>query len=317
MNREHDMTTIWPGRYLAALLMTGAIAPTGPALAQGTSAREKMVVTADWVKAHAGDPNLVLLHVGDPTEYAAGHISGARLLPMDGLSTGMGGDGALTLEMLPPDELRRQLEALGIGDKSRVVVYFGAGMIPAATRVVFTLQTVGFGDRVALLDGGLPEWKRAAYPVTTEAPGVKAGKLSPLTIQEGVVDAAFVQERLKAPGYKVIDARASMFYDGLQSGGGIGESHAKGHIPGARSVPFTAVTGNDLKLKSADELAATFKTAGVKSGDTVMVYCHVGWQGTAVVFAARSLGIDAVLYDGSFQDWSRRDLPVELPAAAQ
>ena len=39
-------------------------------------------------------------------------------------------------------------------------------------------------------------------------------------------------------------------------------------------------------------------------------------QATAVIFAARTLGIDAQLYDGSFQDWSAKGLPVELPPAA-
>jgi len=53
----------------------------------------------------------------------------------------------------------------------------------------------------------------------------------------------------------------------------------------------------------------------VKAGDHVMVYCHVGQQATAVIFAARTLGIDAQLYDGSFQDWSKRGLPVEMPPA--
>jgi thiosulfate/3-mercaptopyruvate sulfurtransferase len=38
-------------------------------------------------------------------------------------------------------------------------------------------------------------------------------------------------------------------------------------------------------------------------------------QATAVIYAARILGIPAVLYDGSFQDWSRRGLPVETAPA--
>lgn len=300
-----------------ALAMAGAMALQGTALAQGTSARDKMLVTADWLKVHAADANIVLLHVGDQASFDKEHIAGARLLPMDGLSTGTGGGDKLTLEMLPADELKAQLEALGINDKSRVIVYYGSGMIPAATRIYYTLQNAGFGERVSLLDGGLPEWKRAAYPVVADATVVKPGKLSPLKMQNQVVDAAFVQQHLKAPGYKIIDARAAMFYDGVQAGGGNGDKHAKGHIPGALSVPFTSVNGTDLKLKSADDLAATFKAAGVKSGDKLLVYCHVGWQGTAVVFAARSLGYDATLYDGSFQDWSHRNLPVELPVGAQ
>lgn len=300
-----------------ALILAGAAALTAPALAQSAPSREKMLVTADWLKAHAADANLILLHVGDQANFDKEHIASARLLPMDGLSTGMGGAGKLTLEMLPADELKTQLEALGVTDKSRVVVYYGSGMIPAATRVYFTLQNAGFGDRVSLLDGGLPEWKRAAYPVVADTTIVKPGKLSPLKMQSQVVDATYVQQHLKAPGYKVIDARAAMFYDGVQAGGGGGDPHTKGHIPGALSVPFTAVNGTDLKLKSADDLAATFKAAGVQTGDKLLVYCHVGWQGTAVVFAARSLGYDAALYDGSFQDWSHRNLPVELPGGAQ
>jgi thiosulfate/3-mercaptopyruvate sulfurtransferase len=42
----------------------------------------------------------------------------------------------------------------------------------------------------------------------------------------------------------------------------------------------------------------------------------VGQQATAVIFAARTLGIEAQLYDGSFQDWAAKDLPVEGPPAA-
>ena len=34
-----------------------------------------------------------------------------------------------------------------------------------------------------------------------------------------------------------------------------------------------------------------------------------------MLFAARTLGYRVVLYDGSFEDWSRRDLPVDNPSA--
>jgi thiosulfate/3-mercaptopyruvate sulfurtransferase len=43
--------------------------------------------------------------------------------------------------------------------------------------------------------------------------------------------------------------------------------------------------------------------------------CHIGQQATATLFAARSLGHPVRLYDGSFEDRSRRtELPVENPA---
>jgi thiosulfate/3-mercaptopyruvate sulfurtransferase len=65
-----------------------------------------------------------------------------------------------------------------------------------------------------------------------------------------------------------------------------------------------------VELKSADEIRAAFAKAGVKPDDTVITYCHIGQQATATLFAARTLGYKVLFYDGSFEDWSRRDLPV-------
>jgi thiosulfate/3-mercaptopyruvate sulfurtransferase len=178
---------------------------------------------------------------------------------------------------------------------------------------MFTLDVAGLGDRAMLLDGGLRAWQRSGNELSKDVPTVRPGKLKPLTRQPRVVDAAFVQQHLQKSGYQVIDARAPVFYDGVQAGMGHGGvKQPKGHLPGATNIPFTSVTGTDLRLKPADELAALFAAAGVAKGERAIVYCHIGLQGTAVIFAARTLGIDAVLYDGSFQDWSNRELPVAL-----
>jgi len=105
----------------------------------------------------------------------------------------------------------------------------------------------------------------------------------------------------------IVDARAAIFYDGPAHG-----EHRAGHIPTAVNLPFNSVFGDDLRLLSSDSLTALFRKAGVRPGDTIIVYCHIGQQATAVIFAARSLGYTARLYDGSFDDWSaRKELPVE------
>ena len=297
---------------LGALLAAGAlVAVTLPqaASAQSGSSRAKMLVSVDWLKAHGADKGLVLLYAGNRKDYDAGHIPGAEFVALQSLAA-PASEGALTLEMPSAEDLRAKLQALGVSDKSRIIVYAGKGETQSATRAIFTLEAAGLD--ASLLDGGLPEWQRMAYPTTTVEPMVKPGVLGPIKFKPRVVDAAFVQAHANAPGYKVIDARASVFYDGVQAGmGGV-----KGHVPGAVSLPFSTVTDSDQKLKSPEQLTAEFKAAGVQPGDHVIAYCHVGQQATAVIFAARSLGIDAELYDGSFEDWSRRKLPVEAPAAA-
>lgn len=266
-----------------------------------------MVVSPQWLAAHAADKDLVLLHVGDKGEYDRAHIPGARFVRLDDISVGRNG---LSLELPDAADLKQRLQRLGISDRSRIVVYYGNDWVSPATRVVFTLYAAGLGERVSLLDGGMPAWRRDHQATTDKVTAAVTGALSDLHLKPVIADNAFVAAHAKTPGYVLIDARAPVFYDGVQAGGAMLHQR-KGHIPGARSLPFTSLTHDDLTLKSMAELKAMFQEIGVAPTDHVIVYCHIGQQATAIVFAARAAGIDAVLYDGSFEDWSIRDLPVE------
>jgi thiosulfate/3-mercaptopyruvate sulfurtransferase len=283
-----------------------------PAAARADTPRDSMLVSTAWLAQHLNDPRLVLFHVGDEKEYPAEHIRGARFLSLRAISNDDRGPGALALEMPPPEKLRVELEALGISDDSRVIVYGAKDWISPPTRAIFTFLYAGL-ENVSMLDGGLDAWKKENREVTDVVQPASEGKLSPLKLKPILADAAFVQAHATAPGFVVIDARNASFYDGVQEGGGM-QHHMPGHIPGAKNVPYDQVNGDDLKLKPAAELEAIFAKAGVKPGDTVIGYCHVGQQATAMLFAARSLGHPVLLYDGSYEDWARRGLPIENPA---
>jgi len=292
------------------LMLTCLLAATAFA-----SPRQNLVVDANWLKAHLADPDLVLLHVGDKKEYEAAHIPGARFVSQQDISVSDHSGKGLMLEMPPAEDLRHRLEALGISDKSRVVVYYGKDWVSPSTRVMFTLDYAGLGARSSLLDGGQEAWVRAGGAVTKEATPAKGGSLSLLKLRPIVVDAATVKARLSTPGVAVVDGRDAAFYDGVESGGAHGQQHRTGHIRGALSIPFTSITDDRLLVKSDAELAAIFAKAGVKPNDTVIGYCHIGQQTTAMLFAARTLGHPVLLYDGSFEDWSRHaDYPVDNPS---
>jgi thiosulfate/3-mercaptopyruvate sulfurtransferase len=286
--------------------LTGADLTSRPMLPPNP--RDPLLVSTEWLARHLGDPNLVLLHVGDARQYATEHIPGARLISLRDISAAPT-PGAPPLEMLAPDELRRRLEKLGISDDSRVVVYFATDWVSPATRVVLTLDWIGLGDRTSLLDGGMQSWKREGRPVTSAVTAPpQPGRLSARPVRAGlIVDHAAVQRSIRRPGITIVDARTPMFYDGPGHG-----DHRPGHIPGAVNLPYDAVFGGDSRLLSADSLRTVFRAAGVRPGHTLIVYCHIGQQASAVILAARSLGYAARLYDGSFTDWSaRRELPVE------
>ena len=286
---------------------------------QGSDARSKILVSSGWLSQHLNDPNLVLLHVGERAEYDREHLPGARFVRLDDIAdSDHEKPGALMLQVPSNESLREKLETLGISDNSRVVVYYGNDWVTPATRVVFTLDYAGLGDRSSLLDGGMQQWKREKRALTAAvAPAVK-GTLSPLKTRPIVVDADWVKANVGKPGISVVDGRAAAFYDGVQAGGGHSGRHRSGHIAGAKSIPFTEITNDQLQLKSPAELSAIFAKAGVKPGDTVVGYCHIGQQATGMLFAARSLGSKVLLYDGSFEDWSARSsYPVETGMAKQ
>jgi thiosulfate/3-mercaptopyruvate sulfurtransferase len=290
---------------LLTLLMTASAFAKSP--------RESLVVNTGWLAAHLKDPNLVLLHVGDKDEYAAKHIPGARFVSLKDISVSEHSATGLILEMPPTaEDLRGRLAGLGISDQSRVIVYYGKDWVSPSTRVIFTLDYAGLGDRTSLLDGGMGAWVRDGHETTDAVPPPRIGKLSPLKIHKTIVDAAYVRAHMGKPGIALVDGRAAVFYDGIETGGMKDDPHRTGHIAGAGNFPFTEITNDDLMLRSPAELAALLQKAGVKPGDTILGYCHIGQQMTAVIFAVRTLGYKTLLYDGSMQDWSRHaGYPVE------
>jgi len=287
-----------------------------PLNAQGPVPKD-LVVTPAWLAAHLNQPNLVILHVGPAEAFDQKHIAGAHFVSLDAISVSEHSGKGLMLEMPRADKLREGLESLGISDNSTIVVYNASEWFTPSTRLMFTLDYAGLGDRAHYLDGGLEAWLREGHPVTTEKTAPGAGHLSALRTRPIVVDAEYVHSHLADPHVAVVDARASVYYDGIDAGRDHdGSALRRGHIAGARSIPFTEMTDDQTMLKSVDQLRAIFAKAGVQPGDTIVGYCHVGQQATGMLFGARLLGHPVRLYDGSYEDWSRHtEYPVEASPA--
>jgi len=309
---------------LRLLAVVAALAATPGLVSAQPSARDRLVVTPSWLAEHLNDRDLVVLQVGRKETYDAGHIPGARLVNYDGgaLAAPMDHSGRdpnhLMLEMPAPEALRNELAALGISNTSRIVVVASDNYWSPSTRVLLTLDYAGL-DNAMWLDGGLKGWTDAGRQLSNAVPEPKPGALAPLKLRPVVVDAAFVQAHIRKPGFAIVDARTRNFYDGIPpQRASNGPPPKLGHIPGAVSAPynlFATGDGQGTTLRSAEEIQAMFTAAGVKPGDTVIGYCHIGQQATAMLFAARTLGYKVLLYDGSFTEWQMKDLPVENPSA--
>ncbi|HEU5217011.1 MAG TPA: rhodanese-like domain-containing protein, partial [Gemmatimonadales bacterium] len=266
-------------------------------------------MTTAWVAEHLKDRGLVIFQIGDQASrpaYDSGHVAGAQFLnPFSELSTPRV-EGALSLELPSAERLDSVLESKGISNDSRIILYWAREYYSPTSRTLFTLEYAGLVGRVSIMDGGLEVWKQEGRPVTTDVPVIAPGSFTVHASPGMVADAEFVKAHLQDGKIRIVDARDSVFYDGRRPA----QNGVKGHIPGAGSIPFGNMVDSNRVLTPA-LLKREFATAGVKDGQTVVTYCHIGQQATVVWFAARLLGYDAKLYDGSMQDWTKRELPLE------
>ena len=288
--------------FLSATASAQENKSSGPA----SSAREPMLVTVDWLADNLKDPFLVMLQIGDKKDYDKGHIPGAQFLEYESISTPHG--HGLMLELPAVEQLVSVFEKLGVSNGSHVILYFGTNWVTPTTRVYWTLDYLGLGDRTSILNGGLVAWQATHHAVSTETKQPAKGSITPAPRKVIVADADWVSTHLNKPGITIIDARTHEFYNGSQSDG----NPRSGHIPGAVNLPYLDVVDQDNnKFKSPDAIRELFRAAGLKPGNLMVSYCHIGQRATALYFTAKMLGYDAKMYDGSWEDWShRKDLPI-------
>ena len=113
-----------------------------------TAAQEAMPLdsvheASKLIESRQNDPDFVILDVRTPSEFAAGHIAGARLLNFNAP------DFADKIKELPRDKT--------------YLVYCRSGNRSA--KAVKLMQANGFSDLINM-DGGMLDWEKAGLPVT-------------------------------------------------------------------------------------------------------------------------------------------------------
>jgi thiosulfate/3-mercaptopyruvate sulfurtransferase len=286
---------------ISACLLTGiqaAASDTPRASNTAGAAHPELIVSTQWLAEHLSDPNLVIVHIAHhESDFRAGHIPGARYLPMDNFATG---DDAPGTELLPPDQLKKNLEAIGIGDNTRVV-YYAPDWDPMGTRLFFTMDYLGHGNQASLLDGGLDQWTREKRAISTDTSTAKPGSLTLHLHPEILARMDYMKTLVDHPKKDtvIVDARPSKRY-------------RNGHLRGAESLYWqnALISDKEALLKSPEQLRQLFIQAKVKPNDTVVSYCEIGLQASYVYMLARYLGYDAAMYDGSYSEWSAAKQPL-------
>jgi len=231
-------------------------------------------------------------------EYDSGHLPGAEFLDVDTDLAGAAGAGGR--HPLPdPTALQHTLRAAGVRSDRPVVAYDSADGSVAA-RAWWLLRWVGHRE-VAVLDGGYRAWTAHGLPVSIRPAAPEPGTI---TVRPGVMPVLDTgQAAALARDGVLLDARAAARYRGEVEP----VDPKAGHVPGARSAPFTALTdaeGRWLPPRRVRELAAGWGIAGRPVG----AYCGSGVTACALVLALEHAGVSdpdhpVALYPGSWSQW--------------
>jgi thiosulfate/3-mercaptopyruvate sulfurtransferase len=265
------------------------------------------IVSVEQLAAHLDDPSwrvfdcrfdLKNTEYGEQA-YAKGHVPGALYLHLDrdlsGPQTGRNGRHPL------PDlaSFAKLMSEYGVGPDTQVVAYDNESGI-FASRLWWMLRWLGH-EKAAVLDGGLPGWRRAKLPFETEVRNYPAAQFVPRP-RDVQVDTAYVFGKLRAPDMLLIDARGEDRYAGENET----LDPVAGHIPGAvNRFYFDNLDDAGCFFKPADELRAEFEDLlDGRDPKTVVQQCGSGVTACHNLLAMEVAGLSgSKLYVGSWSEW--------------
>jgi Rhodanese-like domain. len=237
--------------------------------------------------------------------YGEGHIPGAVYLDMEkdlsGEPKNHGGRHPL------PDmgTFLETIRAFGIREDLPVICYDQGGA-PFAARLWWMMKYIGH-DRVYILNGGIPEWLKADYPVDKKMPEFAPTTYLPNIRRDMVAEVEEVRETVEG-------TRKAVLIDSRESARFLGErepiDRVAGRIPGAVNRFWLEGFHNGTFL-SAEKQKIRFR--GLNPEQELIVYCGSGVTACPNVLSLYEAGFRNVkLYVGSFSDWiSYPEHPIE------
>jgi thiosulfate/3-mercaptopyruvate sulfurtransferase len=265
------------------------------------------VVDTAWLAQHLNDPDLRIIDVRAADKYREGHIPGAvNLVPAE--FTTKAGD--ITNELPQPERFAQLAGSIGVGDKTRVVIY-DAGDNLWASRLWWTLDFFGYGG-AALLNGGIAAWQADGREVTSKAPVVAKATFTPRPDASKLATKQQVEDAIKAGAAVFCDARSPAEYAGTDV-----RAKRGGRIPTAKNADWgttlTKTAAGVPTFKSGQEIAKLYSDGGLEKGREVITYCQSGVRAAHAYFTLKLVGYGKVRnYDGSWEEWGNDpNTPVE------
>lgn len=279
---------------------------------------DQFITTAQWLKTHKGDKNLVVVDVRTDDHFDGSLIPDAVRMPWSLFRYNDIGEN-LAETFVGVQKAQKILGDHGITPRDTVVLYDSVARDGGATAsYVFWILDVLGHEKKMILERGIDSWKDAGFervttarqtqPLLYQVPSRKIAK-------DKIIDGDFVYSRLGDYYYQIIDVRSAEEYTGKKGTKGLDGTPLKlGHIPTSFNINYVEAwtDGQRKNIKSYAELQSLY--AGLDSSKGIIVYCNSGRRSSFSYYILRLMGFDNVYtYEPSWKEWGSPDkyFPVE------
>jgi thiosulfate/3-mercaptopyruvate sulfurtransferase len=270
------------------------------------------LVTVQWLAENLKADNLVILDASmkpvgpvssDAPQEAPACIPGARRFDFDNDIRDKSTD---LPHMMPSAEFfTEEMQKLGINKDSAIVVYDYVGVY-SSPRAWWMFRAMGH-NQIAVLDGGLPAWKKAGHVCGAVAETIarKRGDFVSHP-QEGMfVNSEYVHKALSDPAFSVVDARSEGRFKGQEPEPRAGLRG--GHMPNAVNIHFADLVVDGFVLQP-ESLKSIFAKK-VNNDQQLIFSCGSGVTACVDALAAELAGYTKLtIYDGSWSEWGLESL---------
>lgn len=276
-------------------------------------AKGEVLVSTDWVAEHLNDPNVRIIESNeDALLYPSGHIPGAVEVDW---TTDL--NHQTVRDYIGKAGFEALASRIGIS-RDTTVVFYGDKSNWWATYAFWVFQLFGHTN-AKVMNGGRKKWVDEGRELSRDVPSYPTTEYTAPDRNDSQERAFrdYVLKHIEANG-QLVDVRSPAEFSGekLHMEGYPQEGAMRGgHIPGAKSIPWSRAANEDGTFKSREDLEQIYlQERELDPSKEVVAYCRIGERSSHTWFVLKYLlGFDKVRnYDGSWTEWGNSvGVPIE------
>ena len=261
------------------------------------------LVSVEWLHNHLNDENLIIFDASmnkvtsDANALEELQILNAQFFDIKQVFSNTNAPFPNTVPS--EEQFTNEVQKLGVNSDSNIVVYDDKGIYSSA-RVWYLFKAFGF-ENIAVLDGGLPKWKSANYPLETKKQQSKEkGNFKAIYNPEAFKFFSGIQKSSKNNNHLIIDARSENRFKGIVPEPRKGLR--SGSIPNSVNMPFSKLLNGNC-FKSKEDIQKEFDAINTKN-EHLVFSCGSGITACILALGAELIGkTNTSVYDGSWTEY--------------